>query len=103
MIMFRRQALLLPLTFGACYLIPPGLKTFHHRWIIRRGLDNYISKIITNRFESAEHAKEAKHTRKRHFVVDYAIDTWRQELVNKQGTPQAAKLDSKTLDNIISQ
>jgi propanediol dehydratase small subunit len=80
-----------------------GSKNIYRRWIIRRDLNSSIGKRITNRFESTEHAKGAKCTGKRHFVVDYAVDTRRQELVNKQGTPPAAKLDSKTLDNITSQ
>ncbi|PMD36237.1 cytochrome P450 [Hyaloscypha variabilis F] len=103
MTMFRRQASLLPQTFLACYFIPPGLKTFYHRWITRRGLDSFISNLITNRLESHEKTAETKHSRKKSVVVDYAVDTWRGDLLDEQGTPKVVNLDLATLNNIISQ
>jgi hypothetical protein len=103
MTMFQRQASLLPQTFLACYFIPPGLKTFYHRWITRRGLDSFISNIITNRLESHEKTAETKYSRKKSVVVDYAVDTWRGDLLDEQGTPKVVNLDLATLNNIISQ
>ena len=99
MILFRRQALLLPFTFLACYAIPPGLITFYHQWTNRRGLDDFISSIITQRLETPEYFKEADCTSKRRFAVDYAVDTCREESV-QHGT---SELEPDALSNIISQ
>ena len=99
MLLFRRQALLLPFTFWACYAIPPGLITLYHQWTNRRGLDDFISNIITQRLESPESFKEAECTSKRRFAVDYAVDTCREESVEKG----SSEIDPEAFSNIISQ
>jgi hypothetical protein len=43
------------------------------------------------------------YSRKKSVVVDYAVDTWRGDLLDEQGTPKLVNLDLATLNNIISQ
>lgn len=102
MMLFRRQALLLPVEFWARYLLDPNPLRHYRRWKNRRGLDRFIGDIIDERFAARLDGTVQERNSRKLYAVDYAIDVYMEDFGKEIGR-RPTTLDAGYRENLITQ
>ncbi|KAH9894499.1 cytochrome P450 [Xylariomycetidae sp. FL2044] len=100
---FLRQAQLLPIDFWSRYFPHPNPMVHYRRRTNGAKLDASIGEIVDARFAARTQLNAAESAKKKHVVVDYAIDAHIENSTRKGDRSVGTRIDDDVREDIISQ